>query len=214
MKRMRTKSLIAIMLTAVMFVLGACGKFDCGAYVKACLDSQFKGEYEEYVKLTKSTKEEAEKLYNDGLDSFMAEYEALSLSDDIKGKLRQAYADLLKSAKYAVKETKEEGKTTIVVVEIEPMTCFETYEEDLTEIQSQYLADLQAKVDAGEEVPDQATMMEQMAQLIYDDLVARVSTIEYGEKITMDVRVTKGSDNVYTASETDLAAVAEAAFGM
>ena len=57
-------------------------------------------------------------------------------------------------------------------------------------------------------------MMEQMAQLIYDDLVARVSTIEYGEKITMDVRVTKGSDNVYTASETDLAAVAEAAFGM
>ena len=144
----------------------------------------------------------------------MAEYEALSLSDDIKGKLRQAYADLLKSAKYAVKETKEEGKTTIVVVEIEPMTCFETYEEDLTEIQSQYLADLQAKVDAGEEVPDQATMMEQMAQLIYDDLVARVSTIEYGEKITMDVRVTKGSDNVYTASETDLAAVAEAAFGM
>ena len=56
--------------------------------------------------------------------------------------------------------------------------------------------------------------MEHLTQLFYDDLAARVSNIEYGEKVTMDVKVTKGSDNVYAASETDIAAVAEAAFGM
>ncbi len=214
MKRMRTKSLIAIMLTAVMFVLGACGKFDCGAYVKATLDSHLKGEHDEYIKLTKSKKEEAEKIYNEEIDSFVELYESLSLSDDNKEKFRKVFVDLLKSAKYTIKETKEDGKTTIVVVEVEPMTCFDSFQESLTEIQKQYATELQEKVAAGEEVPTEEEILEHLTQLFYDDLAARVSNIEYGEKVTMDVKVTKGSDNVYAASETDIAAVAEAAFGM
>ena len=51
------------MLVVVMCMLSACTttKFDAKAYVKSCLDVQFKGEYDEYMKLTESSKADSEK---------------------------------------------------------------------------------------------------------------------------------------------------------
>lgn len=69
---MKKKSIVAVLMVMVMCVLSACGtKFDAKEYVDACLDVQFKGEYEQYMKMTKASKEDAQKLYKDGIDSFM-----------------------------------------------------------------------------------------------------------------------------------------------
>lgn len=210
---MKKKSLLAILMAAVMCIMSACGsKFDSGAYVKACLDAQFKGEYEEYVKVTESTKEEAEKLYKDGLDNLMASYAALPLSEEMNQKLRGAYADMLKAAKYSIKESKGEGDELTVVVSVEPMKCFEKYEEDLAEIQKAFMAEWQEKAMNGEEVPSEAELMELMAGKVYEDLVERVKNTEYGEAQTIEVKVKKDSKNVYKVDEKDLTKVAEAAF--
>lgn len=212
---MKRKGLIAVMMAAVMCIMSACGaKFDSGAYVKACLDAQFKGEYEEYVKVTESTKEEAEKLYNDGLDGLMSSYSSLPLSDEMNQKLRSAYADMLKAAKYSVKESKGDGDEITVVVAVEPMKCFENYEEDLAELQKAFMAEWQEKITNGEAAPSEAELMEMMAGKVCEDLVERVKNTEYGEEQTVEVEVKKDSKNVYTVDEDDLTEVAEAAFQM
>lgn len=215
MKNVKRKSIIAILLAAVICLMGACGeKFDAGAYVKACLDAQFKGEYDEYIKMTDSTKADAEKLYKDGLDELMSGYESLALSDELNQKFRDAYAGMLKAAKYSIKETKEKGDDIVVVVAVKPMKCFETYEEDLTKIQEDFIADWQTKALNGEQVPDEAALMEQIAQKIYEDLVHRTQNTEYDAEKTVDVRVTLDSKKVHTVNEDDLAKVAEAAFSL
>ena len=59
----KKKSIVAIMMVVVMCMLSACGtKFDAKAYIKSCLDVQFKGEFEEYMKLTESSKADSEKF--------------------------------------------------------------------------------------------------------------------------------------------------------
>lgn len=212
---MKKRSILAVLLAAVMCVMSACGaKFDSGAYVKACLDAQFKGDYKEYVEVTESTEKEAKELYEEGLDELMASYSALSLSDEMNKKLRDAYADMLKAVKYSIKETKEEGDEIKVTVAVEPMKCFDTYEEDLMKIQEAFMNEWKEKAANGEKIPSEAELMELMAEKIHEDLVERVKNTEYGEEKTVDVEVTKDDKNVYTADEDDLSEVAEAAFGI
>lgn len=212
---MKKRSILAVLLAMIMCVMGACGeKFDSKAYVKSCLDAQFKGEYDEYIKITESKKEEAEKLYTDGLDTLMSSYSVLPISDEMNKKLRDAYADMLKAANYTVKEEKKDGDNITVTVGIKPMKCFENYEADLKKLQDEFTADIQKKVNAGEKVPSESELMEQMAGIVCDDLIERVKTTEYGEEQIIEVKVKKDKDNVYTVDENDLAKVAEAAVQM
>lgn len=212
---MKKRSIAAILLVFVLCMLSACGtKFDSGAYVKACLDAQFKGEFEEYMKYTNSEKEEAEKLYNDGLDLLMASYEELPLSEELKDKLREAYADMLKSAKYEIKETQEEKGDFTVKVAVQPMKCFETYEEDLLELQTEFMNEWQKKVEKGEKLPSEEELMELMAEKVYLDLVERIKGSEFGEEVLIDVEVKKDNNKQYTVNEDDLSKIAEAAFNL
>lgn len=210
---MKKKSLIAILMIAIVCIMGACGeKFDASAYVKSCLDAQFKGEFEEYVKLTVSTKEEAEDMYNEGLDKFMEEYEGLPLTDELYQNFRNAYADMLKAAKYSVKEATEKDGTYIVSVVVNPMKCFETYDEDLDRLQEEFIAEIQEKVDSGEEIPSDEELQQLMAEKVYEDLVQRVQNSEFGEETTVEVHVAKDKDGVYVANEKDLEEMAKVAF--
>lgn len=211
----KKKSIVAIMMVVVMCMLSACGtKFDAKAYVKSCLDVQFKGEFEEYMKLTESSKEESEKLYNDGIDTFMAGYEALSLPEELENKFREAYKKMLKSAKYSVKEAKETDNGFVVKVAVQPMKCFENYEADLQELQQKFLTDFQAKVQKEGKMPSEQEIMQQMAELVYQDLEGRIFTCEYGDEETVEVEVKKDGDKKYTANEDDLGKVAEKALGV
>lgn len=211
----KKKSIVAIMMVVVMCVLSACGtKFDAKAYVKACLDVQFKGEYDEYMKLTESSKVDSEKLYNEGINVFMKGYESLSLPDELENKFRDAYKKMLKSAKYSVKEAKEIDDGFVVTVAVQPMKCFENYEADLQKLQQKFLTDIQAQVQKEGKVPSEREIMEQMAEVVYQDLEERVSKCEYDKEETVEVKVKKDSNKRYTADETDLSKIAEKALGV
>lgn len=198
-----------------MCMLSACGtKFDAKAYIKSCLDVQFKGEFEEYMKLTESSKADSEKLYNNGIDAFMQGYEALSLPEELENKFREAYKKMLKTAKYTVKEAKETDDGFVVKVAVEPMKCFENYAADLQELQQKFLTDMQAKVQKEGKTPSQKEIMEQMAEIVYQDLEERISKCEYGKEEIVEVKVKKDSNKKYTANETDLGIVAQKALGV
>ena len=211
----KKKSIVAIMLVVVMCMLSACTtKFDAKAYVKSCLDVQFKGEYDEYMKLTESSKADSEKLYKEGIDAFMEGYEELSLPDELENKFRETYKKMLKSAKYSVKEAKETDDGFVVKVAVQPMKCFENYEADLQKLQQKFLTDIQAQVQKEGKIPSEQEIMEQMAQIVYKDLEERVSKCEYGKEETVGVKVKKDGSKKYTANESDLGKVAEKALGV
>lgn len=212
---MKKKGIVAVLMVMVMCVLSACGtKFDAKGYVDACLDVQFKGEYDQYMKMTKASKEEAQKLYKDGVDSFMKGYEQLSLPEELNNKFREAYKKMLKSAKYTVKEAKETDNGFKVSVTVKPMKCFENYDADLKEMQEKFLKDFQEKFEKDGQIPSKAEIEKQMAEIIYKDLEERISNCEYGGEETFDVSVKKENDKTYTADEADLGEIAQAALGV
>lgn len=212
---MKKKSIVAVLMVMVMCVLSACGtKFDAKEYVDACLDVQFKGEYEQYMKMTKASKEDAQKLYKDGIDSFMKGYDQLSLPDELNNKFRDAYKKMLKSAKYTVKDAKETDNGFKVSVTVKPMKCFENYEADLRKMQEKFLKDFQEKFAKDGKIPSKEEIAKQMAEIIYKDLEERISNCEYGEEETFDVAVEKENDKTYTANEADLGEIAKAALGV
>ena len=72
---MRKMKKVMVLLAAVLVaaMLGGCGgSFDASQYVKALLDNSYKGDSEAFVKEKVGTKEEAEKLYIEGIDTEMA----------------------------------------------------------------------------------------------------------------------------------------------
>ena len=67
---MKTMKKVALMLCAVLAIgmMAGCGSFDASAYVKAVLDNSYKNDSTGYVDQKIATKEEAEEIYNQGLD--------------------------------------------------------------------------------------------------------------------------------------------------
>ena len=64
MKKKKIAGVVLAAVTALCFT--ACGGFsaeDASAYVKSALDAEYKAEFDEYIKQTDSTQEEAEAMY-------------------------------------------------------------------------------------------------------------------------------------------------------
>ena len=118
------KNVIVALLVLIMGTLSGCAafqKFDASGYTKACLDATYKGEFDEYIKLTKQTKEDAEKTYNQNLELATQQLTAVGVSEELSEKYMQLFTDLFKNTKYTVKEAKEgKDKNYTVEVEIEP----------------------------------------------------------------------------------------------
>ena len=98
MKR-RTK-VMTLLVLAMSMLLCACGaKYgpeDAKAYAKSCLDASYKGEFTEYVKLTDSTEEEAQEMYDNGIDLTMEASEILTsgVSQELQDKYIEACTNL------------------------------------------------------------------------------------------------------------------------
>ena len=190
------KNVIVALLVLIMGTLSGCAafqKFDASGYTKACLDATYKGEFDEYIKLTKQTKEDAEKTYNQNLT-------AVGVSEELSEKYMQLFIDLFKNTKYTVKEAKEgKDKNYTVEVEIEPAQVFEGV---LVATQAEVETLVTAQAESGT-IPSQDEIIEQTFQILYDKVSANMKNITYGEKQVIEISVTKDSNNVYSISQED-----------
>ena len=188
------KNVIVALLVLIMGTLSGCAafqKFDASGYTKACLDATYKGEFDEYIKLTKQTKEDAEKTYNQNLEL---------ATQQLTEKYMQLFIDLFKNTKYTVKEAKEgKDKNYTVEVEIEPAQVFEGVLE-ATQAEVETLVTAQAESGT---IPSQDEIIEQTFQILYDKVSANMKNITYGEKQVIEISVTKDSNNVYSISQED-----------
>ena len=196
-------------LVAVMMVvnLAGCGKFDAAAYVESCLDLLTKGETEQYMKMTGRSKEQAESDYESNIDAMMTEMDQFNLSDELSNSYRQLFKDVYAKAKYTVKDAEkmDDKDGYYVTVEIEQMTgLFNGIQEELMTEFTEWANSFDADT-----YPTEDEMNEQMYQMMYDLMSARVDSITYNDPQEVVVEVI-GEDNVYSISDGSMTELDEA----
>ena len=196
-------------LVAVMMVvnLAGCGKFDAAAYVESCLDLLTKGETEQYMKMTYCSKEQAESDYESNIDAMMTEMDQFNLSDELSNSYRQLFKDVYAKAKYTVKDAEkmDDKDGYYVTVEIEQMTgLFNGIQEELMTEFTEWANSFDADT-----YPTEDEMYEQVYQMMYDLMSARVDSITYNDPQEVVVEVI-GEDNVYSISDGSMTELDEA----
>lgn len=199
----KLKTITIALFVLILGTLSGCAavqKFDAAGYTKACLDASYKGEFDEYIKLTKSSKKEAEETHNQILDAAIEQFGAAGVSEELSEKYKNLFADLFKKVKYTVKEAKEDkDKNYTVEVEIEPAQIFKgVLEATQTEVEA-----LVTEMATSGTIPSQEEITNQTFQILYDKMAANLENLTYGEKQVIEVHVTKDSKNVYSISDED-----------
>lgn len=196
-----------ILLVASLFLFSACGAraYDASGYVKSMLDSQTRGEHEQYLELTDSTKEEAEELYNETIDYQMDSLSVVELSDELSEKYEELFKKIFKQTKYTVGEAEEgEDDSFTVPVEVETLQLFEGIDDELTAYQEELTTEVMTQMAETGVMPEEEELNEKVFQHLYECLNEKVENPTYGEKSTIEVEVTKNDDGIYEADESDL----------
>ena len=185
--------------------LAGCVKFDASAYVKAILDNSYYNDSTGIVEQKIATAEEASAIYEQGIDAQMdAMLATVSISDELYAQYREFYQELYASVKYTVGEAVEvDDETFEVTIAYEKMNLFEeamvTYEVEITEMVSVWT---EAAL-AGEEVPTDEEMNEQLFIALKDCLKAELADAAYDAPATTTIKV-ELVDNVWTPNQDDL----------
>ena len=124
---------MAVLLVGCTALLAGCSRGmtaqGATAYVKSVLDASYKGEFDQYLKITDSTKEEAETMYEDGMNTVVESFkiEGYDIPEELVDKYYELSVELYKSAKYEVGEAKKYDDGYIVEVSVSPFTLMETF---------------------------------------------------------------------------------------
>jgi hypothetical protein len=212
MKKM--KKVITMLLSMLMLVtaFAGCGtSFDASAYLKAILDNSYKHDSTDFVKQKIGTKDEAEQLFQDGIDSNMsAMTSSLELSDELKPEFESLFEQIYGVAKYTVgKAEKQDDNSYVVTVTYQPMNLFAdantAFQDKVTALTEKYTE----QATNGGEVPDQAALQEEVLVLYKDCLLDSLDSVSYGDETSMEIKI-ELADKVYSPNSSDLATLENA----
>lgn len=182
-----------ICVLAAYLLTGCIQSFDAEAYVKACLDALYMGNYEEYADQVGISVEEARSDIEGQLDDSL---ESAFVGDTVTSEEdKQAYKDIVveiyKLAKYEVVGSEEKDGDYVVTVSVQPCNVFEDLDEGFT-------------VMITEAVNDGDFDESQTIAYLNQYLEQKMNENEYGEPTEIQVNVTGDENNVYTIPEEDL----------
>lgn len=161
----------------------------------------YKGEFEEYLKMTKISKEEAQEDYEEGIEATAEQFEEVGLSEKLVDQYERFFEELCKNTKYTIKNVeKDKNENFTVDIEIEPIQIFEGVGEEAV---AQLQTEVDELVNAGT-TPTDDEINEMLFQILCDALTAKLDHITYAEKQTVTVEVKMTEDRMYEISEEDL----------
>lgn len=211
MRRIK-RALIALMLVLAMTAVTGCGGMsaeEAKDYAQAVLDASYKGEFKDYIKITDSSEEEAQEMYEGNIDMTMeaSGFTQMGLSEEMLADYHQLFLDLAKQAKYSVGEAKETDNGFEIPVTVEPFGGMEDLETELTDL-------LMEKIKGIDGTPSEEELNELTMQTMYDLVAEKIQNPEYGEAQTVTIHVTKDSDNVYFIPDNEMTELDDAMFPM
>lgn len=209
---MKTKLKIKTVLAGITVcaLLTACGaKLDMQAYLQAMLDLSYKGDSTDYVNLELGTAEEADAVFERGIDSEMSAFkEKLQISESLEADFRSLFKEIYAKADYTVGEAarQSDGSYNVEITYarmkvFEPM--FAIYEEKIAALPETWAA--------LSENPSQEEMREDMNEALRDALRESMEHVEYEESETLTIRISL-VDNRYTPNSQDVEALEKALF--
>lgn len=208
---LRKSSLLVLVFAMALGMLASCGMKpeDAKAYVQATLDAGYKEDFGEYTKITESTKEEAQKLFDSNIDTVTNSLglSQFGVSEEMTEKYRELLKETFSKAKYTVGDVKETDGGFEVKVSAEPMQMFVGLEDAL-------IGELEKKVKESKEDLDEAAITQLTVDILYDILSQRLAEVTYGDAQEVTVHVTKNSDGVWNITEADLQALDSALFSI
>lgn len=197
-------------LIMVCVLLTACGaRLDMQVYLQAMLDLSYKGDSTDYVNMELGTAQDAELVYERGIDSEMTSFrEKLMLSQTLEEDFRTLFKEIYGKADYTVGEAvKESDGSYSVEVTYARMKVFEP----MFVIYNEKIAALPQQWAALDEPPTQEEMRENMNEALRDALRESIANVEYEEPQTLTIRISL-VDNRYTPNTQDVEALEKALF--
>lgn len=210
------KLISGILLITALFSLSGCALFGNGkrtyaSYIQSLLDVNYKAEYEEYMQITGATQEEAQKVYDDGLnylaDALMSAYGVNEVEgSNIHDQFVELAGEIYSHASYEVQEVTRTDGVYHVTVMIYPIDILKiTYEDVIA-----YIEDINNRVSAGEyndyELDEYET---EYAQGIIDILKNAIPNIGNGEGVAVTVTILD-NEEYYYISDADFLALDKA----
>ena len=193
MKRLR--NVLAILLLAAMMVTTcACGQqADPKEGVDALMTMMTQGDVTKYCAFTGESEEEAQKDYQEMLDSIKSSLASFDVSEETKSKVTDAFAAVLKKAKYTVNDAEKTDDGYDVKVDIEPITGL--YEKMTEKMEKE----LQSAYTSGEVTQDNMYdwVFDKMADWMTEDL----DNLTYGEPQSVTVHITKDGNQLKIEDE-------------
>ena len=204
MKRMKK---VALLLAAVLAaaVLGGCGgSFDASAYVKALMDNSYKGDSTEFVEQKVGTKEQAEQLYEEGIDTEMSAItQSVQLSDELQSEFKDVLKDVFKNVKYTVGEATKKDDSYEVEVKYQKMNVFAPAMESFNAASEAYVTEMTEKAANGEDTPSGEEINEQVYVMLKDAIKEAMGSVTYGDEESTIVHI-ELKDKTWTPNEDDL----------
>lgn len=212
MKFNRKKFAASLLALLIIVSLTGCSLFGNSKktyanYVQSLLDVNYKAEFTDYMNITGATQEEAQAVYDDGLnylaEAFMVAYGVNDVEgSDIKSQFVELAKNIYSHASYEITEvTKTDGvyQVTVTIYPIDILLI--TYDDVVA-----YIEDMNQRVTAGEyndyELDDYET---EYAQGIIDILNEAIPNIGNGEGVTVTVTILDNEEYYYISDADFLA---------
>lgn len=208
MKNLKKRSLSLLLLLTMVVTLTGCNQFDATAYIKACLDANTHGEFEEYAKITNSDVDSIKTQYESLLDEEISYLSAYKATDEQKAKFRELFANIYKSFKYEVGEATKNSDGTYSV----PVTTYKlmVFKDVMSEGET-YITDyVTEQTEAGKSLTEE-DLYPVIIDFMYETMSKNFEAAEYGDAVSVDVTVgpMNGNSKVYGISQTELQSLLE-----
>jgi hypothetical protein len=176
------------------------GEFDASGYVEGLMDASYKADFDQYIKLTEDTKENAEAAYDTIMSTkakAFATYTGVTLTKDSEALLLEYTRKIYQNAKYTVLEANKNDNGFSVQVVISPITVFD----HISKEGEAFVADFNTRNENAEFADlTQEEFEAEYAKGILKIFENNSSNISYGKEITVTVNVSKEENNTYTVT--------------
>ena len=194
---------VAVLLAAAMVavLLGGCGlSFDASGYVKALLDNSYKGDPTAFVEQKVGTKEQAQELYKQGIDTEMKSLTSeADVSEELEAEFREVIENVFKKVKYTVGESTRKGDSYEVVVKYQKMNIFASAMESFNTSSQAYVEEVSNKAENGEETSEKE-VNEQIFTLLKDALKDAMENPSYADEASTIIHV-ELKNNIWAPNE-------------
>ena len=208
---------LAVTLTgchAVMYFQQEVMGFDASGYVEATLDCQYKAEFQEYKKLTKSTDEEAANIYEEGMEAESISFEYfynVTLNDDDRAKVIDMYKLLYTKAQYtvgeAVRNKSGSADRYMVEVRVKPLQIFDNIQSDYEVFWEEFSGRYTEEELLAMTNSEQEGYISAYVGGVINLINRHIDTVTYGEETAIQVRVEETTDGFYEMNKQDFQAV-------